>query len=229
MTPTPTSSEYRLFWREFRRNFETTGSVIPSGPALAKAITRHVDDPADRPRRLLEAGPGTGAATRWIIRRMRADDRLDLVEINPMFADHLRRELARRPDWQSVSGRVRVLQQPIQDLPGQGEYDLVISGLPFNNFHGPLVRQVLDAYRRLLRRGGALSFFQYIGLCAAKQALARGNERARLQGVTEALADALGAHEFDRQWIWTNVPPAWVHHLRFDADGSQQSQDSRTT
>lgn len=216
MTEPYPPSAYRLFWREFRRNFQTTGAVLPSGAALAKALTRHVTDPSDRPRRLLEAGPGTGAVTEWMIRRMRPDDQLDLVEINPAFAAHLRRELSRRPDWQAVAGRVRVLEQPIEQLTGEEVYDLAVSGLPFNNFHGPFVRQVIETFRRLLRRGGAVSFFQYIGVRAAKQTLARGDERERLRGITVALERALGAHEFDRQWVWTNVPPAWVHHLRFD-------------
>lgn len=210
-------AEYRLFWREFRRNFQTTGAVLPSGTTLAKALTRHVADPGDAPRRLLEAGPGTGAVTDWMIRRMRPTDRLDLVEINPTFADHLRQQLEQRPDWRQAAGRVRVLQQPIEQLAGEHEYDLVVSGLPFNNFHGDFVRQVIAAYQRLSRRGGVVSFFQYIGVRAAKQALARGDERERLRGITHALEASLGAHEFDRQWVWTNVPPAWVHHLRFDA------------
>jgi hypothetical protein len=26
----------------------------------------------------------------------------------------------------------------------------------------------------------------------------------------------LTGREFKRDWIWPNVPPAWVHHVRFD-------------
>lgn len=209
-------AEYRVFWREFRRNFQTTGAVLPSGAKLAQALTRHVGQPDAPPQTVLEAGPGTGAVTAWLIRRLRPDDRLDLVEINPSFAAHLREELAVRPEWRSVAGRVRVLQQPVEEVAGTGAYDAVVSGLPFNNFHGPFVERVIASYKRLLRPGGTLSFFQYIGVRAAKQALARGDERQRLEGISRALQQALGAGEFDREWIWTNVPPAWVHHLRFD-------------
>ena len=46
---------------------------------------------------------------------------------------------------------------------------------------------------------------------------ARGrSERVRLQGIGKALASILGPHEIKRDWIWPNVPPAWVHHVRFN-------------
>jgi phospholipid N-methyltransferase len=64
--------EYRLFWREFRQNFHTTGAILPSGRALARALARFVR--AERSRvRILEVGPGTGAVTREIVAALPAD------------------------------------------------------------------------------------------------------------------------------------------------------------
>ena len=65
--------DYRAFLTQFLRNYETTGSIIPSGRALATALSRHVGQ-GDAPQRILEAGPGTGAVTRCIVERMRHDD-----------------------------------------------------------------------------------------------------------------------------------------------------------
>ena len=42
-----------------------------------------------------------------------------------------------------------------------------------------------------------------------------GKERDRLKGVGDAIETMLGEREFAREWIWPNVPPAWVHHIRF--------------
>ena len=54
-------SDYRAFLTQFLRNYQTTGSVLPSSRALASALCRHVGTGA--PQRILEAGPGTGAVT----------------------------------------------------------------------------------------------------------------------------------------------------------------------
>ena len=42
-----------------------------------------------------------------------------------------------------------------------------------------------------------------------------GPERTRLKGVGAAIDGILSDREFAREWVWPNVPPAWVHHLRF--------------
>jgi hypothetical protein len=39
-------------------------------------------------------------------------------------------------------------------------------------------------------------------------------ERVRLRGVTAAMKRLLVPHEVRRDWIWLNIPPAWVHHVR---------------
>ena len=77
-------ADYRVFLREFLRTFQTTGAVMPSGSALAAALAHYVrdGDEGSGGRRILEAGPGTGAVTHHIARAMRGGDRLVLVERN---------------------------------------------------------------------------------------------------------------------------------------------------
>ena len=74
---------------------------------------------------------------------------------------------------------------------------------------------ILQAYAKLLKPGGILSFFQYILIRPAKMFVSAGPERDRLKGVGEAIEGMLGEREFAREWVWPNVPPAWVHHIRF--------------
>ena len=82
-------NDHRLFFRQFRENFQTTGSIAPSSRWLSTSLARYV--PGERPgRRILEVGPGTGAVTRRIVPRMAADDTLDLVEMNAEFVARLR-------------------------------------------------------------------------------------------------------------------------------------------
>src|SRR6185503_6438512 len=141
-------AELRLFFREFRRNFHTTGSITPSSRFLGKALARFVGRNAlgrnapgangnyahgnhaydGHPRRVLEVGPGTGAVTTHIVRELGPDDRFDLVELNESFVDLLRRRFAEEPDLRAVSDRTRILHQPLEEVAECGAYDAIVSG-----------------------------------------------------------------------------------------------------
>jgi phosphatidylethanolamine/phosphatidyl-N-methylethanolamine N-methyltransferase len=205
--------DYRAFLTQFLRNHQTTGAVIPSGRALASALCRHVG--SGGPQKILEAGPGTGAVTGLMVERMRKQDQLWLVELNPTFAAHLRSAFKERPAFRDVADRCHLVEGSVQQLGKEGQFDIVVSGLPLNNFSLNDVREVLDAYSKLLKPSGILSFFQYIMIRDAKTMVSFGLERTRLKGVAAAIDGVLLEREFAREWVWPNVPPAWVHHLRF--------------
>jgi phosphatidylethanolamine/phosphatidyl-N-methylethanolamine N-methyltransferase len=211
-------SDRRLFWREFRTNFHTTGAVLPSGRRLAVALARFVAArDGDGPRRILEVGPGTGAVTGHIVAALGPQDKLDLVELNDSFVDRLRERFRTDPVFQPAADRARVLHCSVADLPRDTEYDVIVSGLPLNNFAVADVRQILDVLGELLAPGGTLSFFEYIALRGLKLLVASRAERARLSGIGQLLRGLLAEHEIRRDWVWPNVPPAWVHHVRRSA------------
>jgi len=207
-------NDYQTFLTQFLRNYETTGSVIPSGRALGSALCRYVGY-GGAPQKILEAGPGTGAVTGCIIDRMRPDAELWMVELNPTFAAHLRGAFTDKPRFRDAASRCHLIEGSVQQLGHEGEFDLVISGLPLNNFSSQDVQNILQAYAKLLKPGGILSFFQYILIRPAKMFVSVGSERARLKRVGDAIEGVLGEREFAREWVWVNVPPAWVHHIRF--------------
>src|SRR5262249_46482242 len=128
-------SEYAQFFGEFRRNFNQTGAILPSGAFLAGALVRPLRG-SRPPGRILEVGPGTGSVTRAIARVMRIGDRLDAVEINARFAWALRDRIARDPLFEPFRGDVEVITAPVQELIGESVYDYIVSGLPLNNFSG---------------------------------------------------------------------------------------------
>ena len=106
------TSEIRLFFQEFRRNFHTTGAILPSGRRLARALGRFVAEPNGQPRRILEVGPGTAAVTQRLVSVLGPHDRLDLVELNASFVECLRRRFESEP---AFVGRRR--PQPRAALP----------------------------------------------------------------------------------------------------------------
>lgn len=205
--------DQRVFWRQFREHFHTTGSVLPSGPYLGRALARYVGSTSG-PCRVLEVGPGTGAVTTQIVGRLGAEDRFDLVELNAEFVRRLNERFAKEEAFRRVAPRSRVLHQRIEELATDDPYDLIISGLPLNNFAVADVQQILATLRGLLKPGGTLSFFEYIAIRKVRSVVSGPTERARMRGITRALDELLGPHEFRRDWIWPNVPPAWVHHVR---------------
>lgn len=210
-------AETRLFLQEFRRNFHTTGAVLPSGRFLSAALARFIREPADGPRRILEVGPGTGAVTRYIAAAMQPEDRLDLVELNESFVRQLEDRFQSDPAFQPIADRARVLHCAIEQLDAAEPYDLIVSGLPLNNFEAELVEQILASLTERLRPGGTLSFFEYIAIRSARTLISGRSERARLRGIGQALGAVLRGHEIRRDWIWINVLPAWVHHVRMSS------------
>src|SRR6516162_8358469 len=143
-------ADCRLFFQEFRRNFHSTGALAPSGQRLARSLAHYVDHrpenqhAGDRPKRILEVGPGTGAVTRQIIRRMHPSDRLDLVEINENFVERLNDRFRNDPEFREVSPRSAVHCTRIENLQSDAPYDVIISGLPLNNFTVDEVETVLS-------------------------------------------------------------------------------------
>lgn len=206
-------ADYRLFWREFRQTFHTTGALLPSGAALGRALASQVV-PATTPRKILEAGPGTGAVTGHILQRLGPHDRLVLVEINDRFAQMLRNRLAHDAEWADYADRVEVRNVPLEQLEAEEKYDLIISGLPLNNFSCELVEEIFSQLHRVAAEGAMLSFFEYVGIRKAKSLCTSRTERTRLAGIDKIFAREFGRWETGRDFVALNFPPAWVHHLQ---------------
>lgn len=207
-------AENALFFREFLRNFHTTGAILPSGQRLAAALSRYVAVPSANARTILEVGPGTGAVTRRIISDMGELDALDLVELNDSFVERLNARFRSEPAFQAVADRARVLHCPVEELPVEKKYDIIVSGLPLNNFSADAVERILAVLMHLLKSGGTLSFFEYIAVRRARTLISGRAERTRLRGIGRAMRAVLDPHEFRRDAVCLNAPPAWVHHVR---------------
>src|SRR6516165_5632390 len=172
-------TECRAFYRQFREQYGTTGSVMPTSRALARALTRP-RRAGPSPRRVLEVGPGTGAVTREIVRTLRPGDRLEIVEINASFVEVVRRRFEEELDFRRKTLQTRVIHSAIQDVEGRAVYDVMISGIPLNNFAVPLVEEIFASYRRLLKPQGTLSYFEYVAIRDLKQRVVAPAERLRL-------------------------------------------------
>lgn len=126
-----------LFLRRWLANPLQMGSIIPSAPALCRAIARQVRRGEEE--FVLELGAGTGVISRALLDSGVPPERLLVVEIVPDMAEHLRRTLP----------HVNVIQGDAFDLaralpPGlHGRIGTAICGIP-------LVLLPLEAQKRFV-------------------------------------------------------------------------------
>ncbi|MBM4006335.1 MAG: methyltransferase domain-containing protein [Planctomycetes bacterium] len=201
------------FVREAFRDIRHTGSVWPSSPALAKAMTRGLGDLRGK-RRVLEVGPGTGPFTERILRGLRDGDHFDIVELNPVFCRELERRLVAPYRKRKPRMMVALHQAAIQEAPLEGPYDLIVCGLPFNNFPPTLVRSIFRRMMALLREGGELAYFEYAGVRTIKAPLVGERGRRQLKGVQYVGESLRRRHRGKRELVLSNIPPAVATHLR---------------
>ena len=199
------STGRRLFLKQARENFLHTGAIAPSSRFVARAATWPLAA-AGRPLEVLEAGAGTGALTSEIIRRLPSGSSLDIYEINPIFAHHLERRFGGRNE-------VRVRNMGVQEIPVEPRYDVVVSGLPFNNFSPDDVREILGRLLGALKPGGVLTYFEYI-LIREIKSLTSPREWRRLRRVGRVTRNYLSKYGVRKEAVFMNIPPAFVHSLR---------------
>ncbi len=119
------STAYRLFFKESIRSFRPTASIFPSSRYLADALLRPID--FRKARIIVELGPGTGAVTGEILKRLRPDGRLLAIDINPVFTNHLR-TACDDPRLTPVDGSATDLLSLLA-LHEAGSIDAVVSSL----------------------------------------------------------------------------------------------------
>ncbi|MEW1657306.1 methyltransferase [Streptomyces sp. NPDC093707] len=212
----PHPAERWAFLVEAVRDMRTTGAVAPSGPALADALTGPVRARAPRPLTVLEAGAGTGAVTRVLVPQLPPGSRLDVIDANPRFAGRLRHLVVARARRAEPAARVRVdvHHTRVEQLATDRRYDVIVSGLPLTNFTLGQVRTIMDRYLELLRPGGVLTYFAYLGTRPARTLLAPP-AAARRHRAVDAVMDAYRRRcPTSCRTVWGNLPPARVWQLQ---------------
>lgn len=205
--------DWGVFWSEFRRNFHSTGAVLPSGRFLAREMVRQLPRPSS-PAFLLEAGPGTGAFTDPLVRSLRPEDRLVLVELNATFVRVLRDRLDHDPKWTPYRKQVEVFHGAIEHYEMESRFDAIVCGLPFNNFTPAITESILSSLMARLQPQGTLGFFEYLGIRRLKNPFVSAAEQQRLREIADVLQRYLTQYRVGSSAVWFNVPPAVVHHLR---------------
>ncbi|WP_027998588.1 class I SAM-dependent methyltransferase [Sinorhizobium arboris] len=178
------------FFRAWLSDPLRVAAVIPSGMALANAMTREISA-ATGP--VIELGAGTGVFTRALIARGVPEGQLVLVESSFDFAQLLQ---LRFPQARTLRMNAAQLRH-IEPFGPRGA-GAIVSGLPLLSMSPREVIRILEGAFGHLRPDGAFYQFTYGPRCP----------------VPRALLDRLGLKATRIGGAWANVPPAAVYRFR---------------
>jgi phosphatidylethanolamine/phosphatidyl-N-methylethanolamine N-methyltransferase len=191
------SHDLGVFLGAALRNPKLIGAVAPSSPRLCARLAEIV--PTGRPAVVVELGPGTGAVTAAIGRRLAAGSRHVAIELHPELAERLRATMA---GVEVVTGDA---VDVVEILAGMGveRVDAVVSGLPWSLIPITDQHRIIGGVARVLGPGAAFTTFAYL-------------HALRMKGARQ-LRDLL-RERFDEvivsRSVWLNTPPALTYVCR---------------
>ncbi|HEY3682336.1 MAG TPA: methyltransferase domain-containing protein [Streptosporangiaceae bacterium] len=192
-----TTGGFRTFMSTALRRPGTVGAVAPSSAGLSELLATVV--PSNTARAVVELGPGTGAVSDAIERRLPEAARHVAVEVDEQMAGHLR---ATRPRMEVLTGDAVDLAKLLAGA-GLTEADAVVSGLPWALFPAENQRRILGQIAGVLSPSGAFTTFGY--LHARPMGSARRFRSLLRETFDEVIISSV---------VWRNVPPAWVYVCR---------------
>jgi phospholipid N-methyltransferase len=133
------------------------GSFIPSSSFLVNDLMTQID--WDGAKVLVEYGPGVGTITREVLKRMRPDAILLVIETNGEFVEYLSGNL-RDPRLYVVHGSAAQVRRILAEH-GLAPADYIISGIPYSFMSDSLRREILAESRHALKAGGSMLVFQF--------------------------------------------------------------------
>ena len=150
-------AELPLFAFNFIRHPYMLGSIIPSSRFLVNQVLAPID--WDNAQVIVEYGPGVGTFTAQILRRMRSDATLVVIETNRDFVRFLRQSL---PDERLhvVQDSAAQVQAILQRL-GLGQPRYIISGIPLGSMPEPVRADIVGKTRAALAPGGTFLVYQF--------------------------------------------------------------------
>jgi phospholipid N-methyltransferase len=145
---------------------------------------------------VVEVGPGTGAFTGVILKRIGSDTTFFALELNESYAQLLRR---RFPDLIVYNDSAEKLREYL-GRHGKQAAKYIISGLPWATFDSLLQQRIMRAVLHSLAPNGVFATFAYVH--ALWMPTAR-KFRRRLEASFSRIEIS--------PVVWKNLPPAFVY------------------
>jgi phosphatidylethanolamine/phosphatidyl-N-methylethanolamine N-methyltransferase len=198
--------ETYLFAKRFLSKPQAVGSLFPSSEKLGLCIAAQFFQ-QQTPKRYLEVGGGSGALTSQLVQKITPPHWLDIVEKDPKFCFMLRKKFQHLPN-------VTIHESSILEFQSE-PYDQLISSLPLNAFSSKMVNGIFRKYECLIKKGGKLTYFEYLGIEKLKKVFLFGKKWADFQHTLFLKKDFVFKYGGQVEKIWWNFPPARVIHCQF--------------
>jgi len=147
----PKGPDWWLMMKAFLRHGRKIASFAPSSRFMARKITEGID--WDQAKCIVELGAGTGPITAEIVRRVRPQTKLLVIELDPTLCSRLQARFRDVPNLDVVHGDATQFDQLLADR-GIPEVDHVLSGLPLPSFPEDLRNSVIRTSARMLAHHG---------------------------------------------------------------------------
>lgn len=181
----------------FLKDFKQTGAIAPSSVFLAKEMVQplkqKLSDDRCPPQSILEIGAGTGPFTRELIKVLRPQDRLDIVEIHERFYDVISSRYSER--------NVHIHHTDILHFDTDQSYDFILSGLPYENIPPEISNRIWKKKLKLCSDSAWISYFKYVKFKKFKNPFER---------------EIVNRNLHSRDTVLLNLPPAFVYTLQIN-------------
>lgn len=158
-------------------------SLVPSSKSLLRQLTRSVKQ--QRPRSVVELGPGTGNTSQALLTGLDADAKLMAIEIVPEFVEQLQAIDDTR--MIAVEGDATELQELVGSH-GRQDVDMIVSGIPFSTMDASAAKELVRTIHDVLSPGGVFLAYQ-------------------LRDTVSEYAGEVFANDSSISFVWWNLPP----------------------
>lgn len=199
-------TETILFIKEFFQNKNAVGGT-PSSKSLAKEMASSIYY-FNGHKRVLEIGAGTGIITEEIIKNLNKRDSLTIVEINPQFAKLLKSKLK---DWEQKENcpKIEILNMDFLKLDVSEPFDIVIAGVPFNNFPLEIIEGFIQKIKSISKPKSLFVFFEYLAAKKLRDIFFNNKE------ISSFFKLEVYPHLLKEKKVFINLPPAKINFISF--------------
>ncbi len=149
--------KYKELFKAFLKNSKQVGSIAPSSRFLAEKMARNIKSDA---RCIVELGPGTGAITKEIMKRLPENASLFLFEMDADLVLKLKQDI--------TDPRVHIIHAGAQEMraylseSGFEYADNIISSIPLTALREEVLSGLLKTIHETLKTaGGIYTQYQY--------------------------------------------------------------------
>jgi phospholipid N-methyltransferase len=181
----------------FIKDLKQTGAIAPSSKFLAKDLVEQLRTDVSRssctPLKILEIGPGTGPLTKEIVKLLRPQDRLDVVEIHQHFYQTIKNKF-KQPN-------VTIHHEDILQFRPEFSYDYIFSSLPYEAMPKKLIQKIWQKKLDLCADKAYICYFKYVSFrkfkCNFEEQIVKRYQR-------------------DKKIVLLNLPPAKLFTLEIN-------------